>query len=644
MAKRATAARAKAAPAKAARGKSSQAARYPFVHVGAGISAARKDWWLTVVFAQPIAAATKPLIESAPPALDSQLVRERVAIVGHNSDSLQWVVAAGYPGKGPRAADGEATTRQWKAFNADVDAYLERLHRAAPITAVIRTVDDEYSTELLPWHAWSCERLAPLLPELASVLTRDDVAALEHACDLWRAWLADLAVKRQGEVLGALDAAVRAVLADNGGVPEPVGPRRPAKKPTLDEQRAAWRAIPSDAIDVWARFGAAFPPIDDEPWELDNFRNALLAKRDREAVIEVTRRAVRDPACEWPDTHWRPDLVDALVQLRRRDDAKPDLARVAAAATSYGDSNWHTMIGWLDAAGRRDDADAIFHVARRYVSSFGGQKRRVGRKPRDNKERAAAALLDLTAPYFAALDGIDDEAVNHTALFFEKLVKEGHASAALSPLAKQARDELVARTQRRRARGTADLQRGGRTDRDSLAVLLEDAQSGFKKIALVDVERLARAAAAHPTLIPGLEALAYAAHGKRPEVSLAVLRVVMAMPEPAAKLEGGGPRGAWLRSLNSALAVLHRQKLYDEGAAAADTAVRYARDNPYITHNAACCYVAVGRLDDALAQVKLAVELHYPGLDKLQADPDLNALRQRPDFKALFAGRKSRAR
>jgi len=140
-----------------------------------------------------------------------------------------------------------------------------------------------------------------------------------------------------------------------------------------------------------------------------------------------------------------------------------------------------------------------------------------------------------------------------------------------------------------------------------------------------------RAACAHDELFGWIEQLAYASIG-RPR-GLALYQLLLSRTPPAS----GPARTSWLQSANNALIITHREKMYAESARIADILVAYATENPFITHAAACSFAAVGRDDDALLQVRRAVELGYPHLDKLRTDTDLGPLLSRPDFQALFA-------
>jgi hypothetical protein len=66
------------------------------------------------------------------------------------------------------------------------------------------------------------------------------------------------------------------------------------------------------------------------------------------------------------------------------------------------------------------------------------------------------------------------------------------------------------------------------------------------------------------------------------------------------------------------------------------TALRYARKNPYLMHNAADVRALTGDLDGALKLVKRARKLRYERFDTIRTDEDLRALWDDPRFIALF--------
>ncbi len=117
-----------------------------------------------------------------------------------------------------------------------------------------------------------------------------------------------------------------------------------------------------------------------------------------------------------------------------------------------------------------------------------------------------------------------------------------------------------------------------------------------------------------------------------PRRQLRVNERVLAMPTPAS----GAAREEFLKAHNNACVRAHLLKDFARAAALSDAAQPYASDNPYIYHSAACAYAAVGDVDRAFEQVKLAVAADYDHLDRVEVDVDLGTLLDRADFKALF--------
>ena len=120
----------------------------------------------------------------------------------------------------------------------------------------------------------------------------------------------------------------------------------------------------------------------------------------------------------------------------------------------------------------------------------------------------------------------------------------------------------------------------------------------------------------------------------RPE-SLAILSRVLELPEPDGDDDAG--RAAYVMAWNNACIHAHAIGDFARACELADGAQRFAAENPYIYHSAACAYAAAGRLDQALAQVKLAIDHGYDHIEKMEVDRDLGPLLARSDFKALFS-------
>lgn len=64
--------------------------------------------------------------------------------------------------------------------------------------------------------------------------------------------------------------------------------------------------------------------------------------------------------------------------------------------------------------------------------------------------------------------------------------------------------------------------------------------------------------------------------------------------------------------------------------------VRLLPNNPTAHYNLACSLALVKRKADALRSLRQAVELGYNDFDWMQQDPDLETLKDHPDFRALL--------
>ena len=156
------------------------------------------------------------------------------------------------------------------------------------------------------------------------------------------------------------------------------------------------------------------------------------------------------------------------------------------------------------------------------------------------------------------------------------------------------------------------------------------------------VATVARHAAPHlPTLLSQLpDEVALVPHlynasfsVERPQ-ALAILRRVLSLPVPAK--DSGEARTAMVMAWNNACIHAHALGDYRLAVELADGGQRYAPENPYIYHSAACAYAAVGQIDRALEQVSRAIEHEYEHTEKMETDADLSPLHSDPRFPALF--------
>nr|HEX4315617.1 hypothetical protein [Kofleriaceae bacterium] len=133
-------------------------------------------------------------------------------------------------------------------------------------------------------------------------------------------------------------------------------------------------------------------------------------------------------------------------------------------------------------------------------------------------------------------------------------------------------------------------------------------------------------------LVPNLYNASFSV--ERPE-GLQILRFVLSLPEPAAGT--GEPRTAYVMAWNNACIHAHALGDYDLATELADGAQRFAAENPYIHHSAACAYAATGQTDRALAQVQFAIDRGYEHAEKMETDADLATLQIDPRFAAVFS-------
>jgi tetratricopeptide (TPR) repeat protein len=137
-------------------------------------------------------------------------------------------------------------------------------------------------------------------------------------------------------------------------------------------------------------------------------------------------------------------------------------------------------------------------------------------------------------------------------------------------------------------------------------------------------------------LVPYLYNASFSSAGiplERPQ-ALAILRKVLELPTPPPG--AGEARTALVMAWNNACIHAHALGSFDLAVELADGGQRYAPENPYIYHSAACAYAAVGDVPRALEQVKQAIEHDYEHSEKMETDPDLAPLHRDPRFSALF--------
>ena len=125
-----------------------------------------------------------------------------------------------------------------------------------------------------------------------------------------------------------------------------------------------------------------------------------------------------------------------------------------------------------------------------------------------------------------------------------------------------------------------------------------------------------------------------ASFGLERALALAILRRVIALPAPAPS--AGEARTALVMAWNNACIHAHALGQYELAVELAEGGQRFATENPYIYHSAACAFAAVGEIDRGLVQVALAIEHGYEHAEKMETDPDLAPLQADPRFAQLF--------
>ena len=84
---------------------------------------------------------------------------------------------------------------------------------------------------------------------------------------------------------------------------------------------------------------------------------------------------------------------------------------------------------------------------------------------------------------------------------------------------------------------------------------------------------------------------------------------------------------------------LTRVGRFEEGLELDRRVVELDPDCPVAHYNLACSLSLTGALDEALDALARAVDLGYCDFDSARSDPDLEAVRARPEFTELFGDR-----
>ena len=172
-----------------------------------------------------------------------------------------------------------------------------------------------------------------------------------------------------------------------------------------------------------------------------------------------------------------------------------------------------------------------------------------------------------------------------------------------------------------------DADTGRATDPEELAELA----ASVARHAPIQLSALLSRLPDEVTLVPHLYNASFSVD--RPQALQLLLRV-LSLPEPPR--ESGEGRTALVMAWNNACIHAHALGDYKLAVELADGGQRYAPENPYIYHSAACAYAAIGQIDRAIDQVSRAIEHEYEHTEKMETDADLAPLHSDPRFPALF--------
>jgi tetratricopeptide (TPR) repeat protein len=69
-----------------------------------------------------------------------------------------------------------------------------------------------------------------------------------------------------------------------------------------------------------------------------------------------------------------------------------------------------------------------------------------------------------------------------------------------------------------------------------------------------------------------------------------------------------------------------------------DQAIELSPGDPVMLYNCTCFYSRLGEIDRALGALRQAIAAGYSNVEWAKQDPDLNPLRDNPDFQTLMEG------
>jgi hypothetical protein len=589
---------------------------YPFPYIGSGIAAARKEMECFACFRAPVARGERAAIEAGVPGPLAGFFHwsERALAFGHAADSLQWVVRAHYDQVVDEDDEYEPdpelpSEAQWKAFNAELDAWLLDVHARHPITVFVKPIDEEYSTATDAWHEWTCERIpTEALPALAE-LGKRHAGVATYAARLWRAWAEHQPRERQQLLIAALPAPAREALAQRGALFEPAAPppRRP-RRPSPDESEQIWRerASAGGPLRLEDAYTAALIErgLDGE-YTLTNHLH-VLEEAERHADVVELARAVLASGAEFP-AHWLRPSVDALIAQGRAPEAGALMPALVGCLESYSPDLLVTAMHYHRAAGEPAVEAMLYHAGMRWLTTFTYHVTKAETKaygaPADDLPAQLAAWFGR---WIAATqwNPATQPRLGHWLVWFDAIGKD-HFRDQIAAFEAERDRRIVLRDQLSRATGEA-------TARSLIEQLLPTA----------DTEDAARA----------FRAL-------RPHAPLAAYDFLLGAIRNE-RCEGYRfPRGERVDAITSLLwLTLNVPALHERRREAYDLATGYVLVRTSALHyNLGCVAAHLGERAAALRHVARALALDWAHPQQIHDVEDLANLRGDPEFEQLFA-------
>jgi hypothetical protein len=618
---------------------------HPFPYVGSGIAAARKAMECSVCFRAPVPKAERAELERGVPAPLAGFFRwsPNALTFGNDDDSLQRVVRAHYahvPSIAPRTApdsddDGSdaggggdddlddddddldddepdpdlPSEAQWAALSAELDAWLLGVHARHPVAAVVRPIDEEYSTATDAWHEWSCERIpTEVLPALEEQ-GKPYAAVAAYVADLWRTWAEGQSRDRQRELVAALPDAAREALARHDALFEPPPPPPPrAPRPAADESEQIWRAAaaaggPLRLEDAYT--AALLERGLDAEYSLTNHLHALEEAGRHADIIDLARAALAS-GTEFP-AHWLRPAVDALVALGRDDEAGALMPALVGHLESYSPDMLVTAMRYHRATGEPTVEAMLYHAGVRWFTTFGyhvthAEAEAYGAAPDDLPDQFAAWLARWVAA--TQWSAATQPRLGHWLVWFEAIGKRCFP------------DQIAAFEAERDRRAAARARLPVVTNEAAARALIE------QLLPTADTEDAARAF-----------------HALRERAPAAAFDFLLGAIRNERREGYRFPRGERVDAVISLLwLALNVPTLRARLPEAYEIAAGYVLvRNAALHYNLGC---AAARLDDraaVLRHVDRALALGWDNPPKLHADADFAALRGAPDFEQLFA-------